>query len=142
MGQQSVAAVVLVGLASCYVCAVGHCLTGDSAVCVILIALGPAVQALAYQAHLSCSAGAVSTGYGLRPAGLCGALCCHTAKVIIIGDKCNSTAVYVLGLPAQGVIAVGGGAGIGVGHAYTVATVIKLEGPGGAVCHGFSDVAV
>ncbi len=87
MGQQSVTAVILVGLASCYVCAIGHCLTGDSAVSVILIAIGPTAQALAYKAHLSCSACSVDAGYGLCPAGLCGALCCHTAKVIIIGDN-------------------------------------------------------
>ena len=48
----------------------------------------------------------------------------------------------MLYLTSQGVISVGGGAGIGVGHAYTVATVIELEGPGGAVGHGLSDATV
>jgi len=87
LGQKSVAAVVLVGLGSCYVGAVAHCLTGDSTVGAILIILGPTAQDLAYKVHLACAACSVDARYGLCPAGLCGALCCHTAKVIIIGDN-------------------------------------------------------
>ena len=47
------------------VCAVGHCLTDDSTVGAILIVLGSTAQALAYQAHLACSACTIGAGDGL-----------------------------------------------------------------------------